>query len=89
MRSAEGPEQLAGRGSEGQLVHLRPGEVPAQGVVDVGADAAVDVLGRVGDPLAPLGGPELGDRHLVGRGEPLTAGATRPARRSAGSPRCR
>jgi hypothetical protein len=39
------------------------------GVVEVDPDAAVEVLAGVRDPLAPVGGPELGDRQLVGRGQ--------------------
>ena len=56
-------------------------EETVQGVVAVNADAAVEVRGRVHDPLATFGRPVLGHRHF-GRGRQATRQAVRrPARR--------
>src|SRR5438105_13152661 len=63
--------ELGGGRAQGELALLGPEEVTVQRVVDVDADAAVQVLGGVHDPLAAFGRPELGHRQLVGRGEAL------------------
>ena len=56
---------------EGELELLGPEEVAVQRVVDVDADAAVQVLRGVHDALAALGRPELGDATSVVGGQAL------------------
>src|SRR5262245_4247663 len=62
-------DQLPARSPEHQLELLGQQEVAVQRVVAVDADAPVQVLGGVDDPLPAGGGPVLGDRHLAVRRE--------------------
>ena len=50
--------------AERELVRLQPQEVAVDGVVEVDADAAVDVQRGVSDPVAALGRPVLRGRDL-------------------------
>ena len=70
MRAPE-PAQVLGARAELQLEDLGPPEVAVDRVLDVEADAAVEVLGGVGDPVPAVGGPVLGDVELLVGGSPL------------------
>ena len=68
-RAAISPAQageLSARAAEQQLDLLAPEEVPVDRVRDVRAHPAVQVLGGMDDPLAPLGRLPLGDRDRLG-----------------------
>src|SRR5258705_722991 len=60
------PCELLATGAEVDADLAGPQVVAVDRVVDVYADAAVQVLRRVGDVGAAFGGPELRDRQLVG-----------------------
>ena len=75
------PGELAGAAAEGQLEVLGPEVVAVQRVVAVDAHAAVQMLGRAGDPLPGLGGEVLGDGHLACRPAAPGPAARRPAAR--------
>src|ERR1022692_4225309 len=57
--------QLGGRAAERELVLLGRGEVPVQRVAGIDAHPAVQVDGGVRDPVAAVGGPELGRGDLL------------------------
>jgi len=59
------PHELPGRPAERHAELARPQVVAVERVVEVDADAPVQVLGGVGDAVAALGRPELGDRHRL------------------------
>src|SRR5262249_45717740 len=61
--------ELPGRGAERELDGLRPQVVAMDRIVDVHADAAVQVLGGVDDAVAGLRRPELRHPDLVARRE--------------------
>src|SRR5439155_24322849 len=64
------PQEVWRRPAERVLEQLGPTEVAVDGVVGGGAHATVEVLARVGDALATVGDPELGDGELVVRVAP-------------------
>ena len=64
-------ERLLGGAAVQELEPLGAGEVAVRLAVQVDAHAAVDVHGGVRDPVAGVGGPELGDRDLGVRGQAL------------------
>ena len=68
-RTADGA-QLAVAPPSSELVVLGGQEVAVQRVVEVDADAAVDVYGGVRDPVARLGRPELRGGDLGAHGRP-------------------
>ena len=53
---------MGGAASEGELDVAGPAEGAVDRVVDVDADPAVEVLGRVGDPVGPVG-PTIGTAY--------------------------
>jgi hypothetical protein len=56
------------RAAECQVELFRPEKESVDRVVDVGADATVQVLRRVDHTLAAAAGPPLGDGDVDGRG---------------------
>ena len=61
------PDELPRRAAERLRELPRPEVVAVQRVVDVEPDAAMQVLRRVRDAVAGLGGPVLRDRERVAR----------------------
>jgi hypothetical protein len=63
-QGAADPECLLGRAAVDELEALGGGEEAVGLTVQVDADPAVDVNGGVGEPVAGVGRPQLGDRQL-------------------------
>ena len=69
-----------------ELVPLGRREEAVRLAVEVDADAAVDVHGRVRDPVAGVGGPQLADRDAICRRATPRQSARRPATARAAAP---
>lgn len=59
---------VGGGGAEGEFELFGPGVVAVQGVVGVGAEASVEVLGGLYDAADAFGCPDLGDGDVRGGG---------------------